>query len=137
MLPILFKKIFLFGLSLRMEVSIFSRLKFFLWLCFYSSIPTKEVLGLRGFNLDNTCDLYEVGMKSIIHVLRDCSVAREVWRNLGIDDARQNFFGTPSVDWIKNNCESHESLLQPCIPWKFVFPQAVWQIWLHRNRFIF
>ena len=109
-----------------MEVSIFSRLKFFLWLCFYSSIPTKEVLGLRGFNLDNTCDLYEVGMKSIIHVLRDCSVAREVWRNLGIDDARQDFFGTPSVDWIKNNCESHESLLQPCIPWKFVFPQAVW-----------
>ena len=64
------------------------RIKFFPWLCFHSSIPTKEVLGSRGFNLDNTCDLCGVGVESLIHVLRDYSMAREVWRNLGIDDAR-------------------------------------------------
>ena len=64
-------------------------------------------------------------------------MAREVQRNLGIDDARQDFFSTPLVEWLKNNYESHESLLQPCIPWKFVFSQAVRLIWLHRNRFIF
>ena len=55
------------------------------------------MLGSKGFNLDNTCDLCGVGTKSIIHVLRDYSVAREVWRNLGIDDARQDFFSTPCV----------------------------------------
>ena len=76
-------------------------------------------------------------MESIIHVLHDCSVARGFWRNLGIADARQDFFGTSLMEWLKNNCESQDSLLQPRIPWKFVFPQAVWLIWLLRNRFIF
>ena len=83
------------------------------------------MLGSRGFNLDTTCDLYGVGVESIIHVLCDCSVAREVWRNLGIDDARQDFFEAPLVEWLKNSCESHDSLLQPHIPQKFEFPQAV------------
>ena len=86
----------------------FPRIKFFLWLCFHSNIPTKEVLGSRGFNLDNTCDLCGVSTESIIHVLCDCSVAREVWRNLGFDDTRQDFYGTTLVDWLKNNCESYE-----------------------------
>ena len=98
------------------------RIKFFLWLCFHSSIPTKEVLGSRGFNLGTNCDLCGVGMESIIHVLHDCSVARGFWRNLGIADARQDFFGTSLMEWLKNNCESQDSLLQPRIPWKFVFP---------------
>ena len=83
------------------------------------------MLGSKGFNLDNTCDLCGVGMESIIHVLRDYSVAREVWRNLGFDDTRHDFFGTPLMDWLKNNCESYEYLSQPRIPWKFMFPQVV------------
>ena len=61
-------------------------------------------------------------MESIIHVLRDCSVAREVWMNLGFYDTRHDFYGTPLVDWLKNNFESHEFLSQLRIPWKYVFP---------------
>lgn len=92
------------------------RIKFFLWQCYHSSIPTKEVLGSRGFNLNDTCELCGRDTKSIIHVLHDCNVARNVWRKLGINDANQEFFGAPLVDWLKNYCESCDSLLQPQIP---------------------
>lgn len=33
------------------------RIKFFLRLCTHGSVPTKEVLGSRGLNLDPTCEL--------------------------------------------------------------------------------
>lgn len=43
----------------------------------------------------------------------------------------------PLAELLKKNCGSSDTFVQPRIPWKFIFPQAVWQIWLHRNNFIF
>ena len=84
---------------------IMSRIKFFLWLCSHYSIPTREVLGSRGFNLDTTCELCGMYAESITHVCR----------NLGISDARQDFFGIPLLDCLKNNYESHFSCSLICI----------------------
>ena len=82
-----------------------SRIKFFLWLCSQYSIPTREVLGSRGFNLDTTCELCGMYAESITHVCR----------NLGISDARQDFFGIPLLDCLKNNYECHFSRSLICI----------------------
>lgn len=46
------------------------RRKKFLWQCYHRSIPTKEVLGSRGFNLSDTCELCGRDTKSILYVLR-------------------------------------------------------------------
>ena len=56
---------------------------------------------------------------------------------LGINDANQEFFDAPLTDWLKKNCGSCDTLMHPWIPWKSVFPQAVWLIWLRQNSFIF
>ena len=45
------------------------RNKFFIWLCTHHSLPTKEVLGTRGLNLDPMCELCCEGAESIIHTL--------------------------------------------------------------------
>lgn len=39
------------------KVTTIPRIKFFLWLCYHKSIPTREVLGSRGINLDTACEL--------------------------------------------------------------------------------
>ena len=113
------------------------RIKFFLWLCYHGSIPTKDVLSSRGFNLDTACDLCSCNSETIIHLLRDCGVARNVWRNLGINDTNQDFFNSSLAEWLKKNCESSPFFARPRIPWSFIFPQAVWLIWLHQNNYVF
>ena len=85
------------------------RIKFFLWQCYYGSIPTKDVLGSRGFNLNTTCELCGCNSETIIHLLRDCGVAKNVWRNLGINDADQDFYNSPLAEWLRKNCESSVS----------------------------
>jgi len=62
------------------------RIKFFIWLCTNCNVPTKEVLGSRGLNLDPTCELCHEGTESIIHTLRNYRVAKAVWKDLGFEE---------------------------------------------------
>ena len=55
------------------------RIKFFLWLVSRNSIPTRVVLGSKGFNLCLTCDVCGISDESIIHALSDCPRAKRVW----------------------------------------------------------
>ena len=59
-----------------------------------------------------------------------------VWRNLGISDARQDFFGIPLLDCLKNNYECHFFRSLICIG-RLRTPKAIWLIWLQRNKFTF
>ncbi|KAK9983154.1 hypothetical protein SO802_032679 [Lithocarpus litseifolius] len=47
------------------------------------------------------------------------------------------FFTLPLADWLEKYCGSAEFFPRPCIPWKILFPQALWIIWLQRNKAIF
>ena len=89
-----------------LEMNTTPRIKFFLWLCSQNSIPTREVLGSRGFNHDTMCEVCERAFESITHVLRDCLEVSNVWKGLGIRDTNQVFYGLPLMDWLKSNCSS-------------------------------
>ena len=106
------------------------RIKYFLWLCVHRSIPTREVLSSRGFNLNISCELCGLASKSILHTLRDCERARSVWNDLGIEDTNMEFFNLPFADWLEKYCGSTEFFPRPRIPWKILFPQTLWNIWL-------
>ena len=113
------------------------RIKFFLWLCVHRSIPTRDVLGSRGFDLNITCELCGQAPESILHCLRDCEKARSVWKDLGIEDSNLEFFNLPLTDWLEKYCGSPDFFPRPRIPWKILFPQTLWNIWLQRNKAIF
>ena len=55
-------------------------------------MPTKEVLDSRGLNLDPMCELCHEGTESIIYTLRDCRVAKAVWKDLGFEGNNLDFF---------------------------------------------
>ena len=119
------------------KVSTSPRIKFFLWLCTYRSVPTKEVLGSRGLNLDPTYALCGESPESILHTLRDCKVAKFVWKDLGIEEGNMEFYGSNLEVWLKNNYGKTSMYPIPRVPWKILFPQAVWTLWLLRNKAIF
>ena len=51
-------------------------------------------------------------------------------------DAIQSFQASDVVNWLRENCFSnakHQSL----VPWRFVFPFALWELWKHRNKVSF
>ena len=83
------------------------------------------------------CELCFHPIESLIHVLRDCPVAKGFWIELGIPGNNFGFFTTQANIWLKDNCRSHMVSGKYHVPWKILFPFVVWQLWLHRNRFIF
>ena len=112
------------------------KIKCFPWQCVHRSIPVREVLVARGLNLLASCPLCNGPLESIIHVLRDCSIAQQVWNSLSPPMLPNLFFGINLSDWLHLNCKSQ----QPCalgIPWGILFPIGVWNLWLHRNRVVF
>ncbi|KAL0014884.1 hypothetical protein SO802_001953 [Lithocarpus litseifolius] len=71
-----------------------------------NSIPTREVLGSRGFNLCLTCEVCGISDESIAHALCDCPRAKRVWTKLGISSTNQEFYNLPIPEWLKSNCSS-------------------------------
>jgi ribonuclease HI len=113
------------------------RIKFFLWLCFHHSLPTCDVLAHRGISLSPQCSLCHSSIETITHVLRDCPVAHGFWLWLGVPGSTINFFTSSFSCWLEQNCTSNAHSVQHRLPWKTLFPFAIWQLWLHRNQFLF
>ena len=64
----------------------------FLWLCVHGSILVKNVLAARGVNCDKVCPMCKRHEETIIHLLRDCEVTRELWGKLGVPFLHINSF---------------------------------------------
>ena len=64
----------------------------FLWLCVHGSIPVKSVLANRGINCDKVCPMYKRHEETIVHLLRDCEVVRDLWYKLGLPYSHINSF---------------------------------------------
>ena len=60
-----------------------------------------------------------------------------MWRDLGFEENDLGFFGLNLVEWLKKFCGTSTSYPRPHVPWKILFPQAIWAIWLQRNKALF
>lgn len=108
----------------------------FIWLCLHNSVLVKEVLTSRGINCEGRCSLCKDHNETISHLLKECTYVQEFWHKLHVPPALIGSFNCNLHDWLRVNCQSKESH-PSTIPWKFLFPFAVWNLWKHRNRVIF
>lgn len=76
----------------------------FLWLCFHGSIPVKSVLVARGINCGKNCPLCIRHEETIVHLLRECEVARDLWYRLGVPASHITSFNEDFETWLKINC---------------------------------
>ena len=118
------------------KVNTLPRIRTFLWKCAHNSIGVKVCLERRGVSHDTTCPLCQ-GAKSILHALRDCPLLRCLWNQLGVSPSNQAFWRSNLQDWLMLNSKFKHSLGASQLPWKVIFPFAVWNVWKSRNNLVF
>ena len=109
----------------------------FLWLCAHNSIGVKYCLGKRGVVQYEVCPFCYNGVETILHALRDCIHLKQVWNQLGVNASNFDFWHYNLIDWLSLIARSNDKLHDTGLPWKMVFPFAIWNIWKSRNAFIF
>lgn len=67
--------------------------------------------------------------KDIVHVLRDCVVARRIWSVLRPSSAHDNFFVLSLRDLIMLNFKKNGQWDGNCA-WSCIFGVAIWRIFL-------
>ena len=113
------------------------KLLIFLWLCSHNSIPVREVLGSRGFTIDQSCPLCNNHVETIDHLLRECHASVSFWNQLGVPSKAIQSFGLPLLDWLHINSTCGFTLRHLHIPWKTLFIFGLWTLWLNRNSVAF
>ena len=101
------------------------------------SIGVKECLAKRGIPLDTTCPLCHSKAETIIHALRDCSLVKSLWQQLGTHCLYSSFFSQGIKDWLTTNGNLKSSQNAVCIPWNVLFSFGIWLIWKQRNQVVF
>ena len=101
------------------------------------SIGVKDCLAKRGIPLDTTCLLCHLEAETILHALRDCSLVKSLWHQLGIHCLYSSFFSQGIREWLITNGGLKSSQNAVGIPWNVLFSFNLWLIWKQRNQVVF
>ena len=113
------------------------RIKTFMWQCAHNSIGVKGCLSRRGMGVDDKCPICQEGVETVMHALRDCSWVRSIWRHLGVLPSNQVFWRADLQEWLVYNGNSNLNGTAGNLPWKMLFPFALWNLWKSRNGSVF
>ncbi|CAA0812774.1 Unknown protein [Striga hermonthica] len=111
------------------------RIRQFLWLVAKGRLLTNCERFRRHVAASPCCELCGGHEESIIHALRDCSGAQQLWRLFipGIDFT--NFLHMNLNDWLVTHLSSPE--MYGVENWPCLFGIVAWRIWHARNSCIF
>lgn len=102
-------------------------LKFFLWLCMHDSLPSNQVRMAHHMTNDPSCPCCGAGQETLLHLLRDCSIAKKTWDCFGFS-AKLDFKGSDFKLWISNFAKATSGT---------TFVVICWFIWKARNEVVF
>ncbi|KAK2378521.1 hypothetical protein QL285_066416 [Trifolium repens] len=98
-------------------------IKFFIWCACHKAIPTLALLNNRNMAASNLCVRCQNNEETIIHCIRDCTFAKNLWINLGFSDI--SFFSNSDlVNWLKTNATGAAACS---------FLAGLWWSWKARN----
>lgn len=103
------------------------RVRVFLWLLGHQAIMTNAERYRR--HLSGT-DVFQGGIETIIHVLRDCPVMRGIWDRFVPAEKRHVFFSLPLFQWLYKNLSDNG--IRSGVSWSTIFVVAVWWGWKWR-----
>ncbi|KAG8474496.1 hypothetical protein CXB51_031152 [Gossypium anomalum] len=113
------------------------RVRVFLWLASQQRILTNSERVRRGIGYSTSCTLCGHAVEDLVHVLRDCLIAKDVWNIVLPVQLKQRFFSASFSDWLLLNLCFHESLYGNGFTWPCLFGLLTWRLWKNRNLFIF
>ncbi|KAF3946154.1 hypothetical protein CMV_027546 [Castanea mollissima] len=119
------------------KASTIPKIKCFVWQCLHKSIPVNTILAARVMEFSPVSHLCREGSESILHVLRDCHVTRNLWNSLTPPMAESIFFGLNTSEWLRQNCCNFKTFPNSDIKWGIIFSFSIWTLWLNRNGVVF
>ena len=90
----------------------------------------------RGLTIQDTCILCASSSKTMLHTLRDCPIAKELWKSVGISFIINSFFQRPLFVWLEENLQN-ETRCAFGINWPLLFIIARSSLWCYHNLVIF
>ncbi|KAL0017636.1 hypothetical protein SO802_004705 [Lithocarpus litseifolius] len=120
------------------KLDILPKISHFLWMCMHKSVPVNNTLFSRGIIEVNKCPLCKKMPESIGHLLRECIYACDFWYKIKVPSMAISLFQATDdiIDWLRVNYLS-TAIHHSSVPWRYVFPFAIWELWKHRNKVAF
>ncbi|WCJ36333.1 Polynucleotidyl transferase ribonuclease H-like superfamily protein [Euphorbia peplus] len=116
------------------KVPIPERIRCFLWLIQHNAILCNVNRGRRHLTDSVACNVCGLD-ESVLHVLRDCAKAKQIW-DAFIPPVMSSFFYSCSLDaWLDENLKVTYSVFN--IEWGIIYGFIVWWLWKFRNERIF
>ncbi|CAN1760045.1 Putative ribonuclease H protein At1g65750 [Linum perenne] len=105
------------------------RIRHFLWLAAQNKLLTNEERCRRHLATSDECGGCNSAIESVIHVVRDCPVAKEIWYELLGVNSNHEFFQIAESDWWEKYIADKS--------WASIFGITTWTLWKIRNERIF
>jgi len=112
------------------------RIQTFIWLDAHGRILTNYRRSKWGVGISPTCPCCAKEDETVIHVLRDCVHATQVWLRLVPSNYITNFFSFDCREWIFNNLNKKGIGDNPAT-WQTTFMTTCWYLWNWQNKSIF
>jgi ribonuclease HI len=114
------------------KLEVHERVRCFIWVARHGRILTNKLKHNMRLG-EPFCSHCTLQVESILHVLRDCPLARVVWIHLVPMNLRQNFFDMELKQWFDTNC-SNEMEDSNNIRWNAIWAMACHNLWQWRNK---
>ncbi|KAL4326271.1 hypothetical protein GQ457_11G005490 [Hibiscus cannabinus] len=108
------------------------RIRVFLWLSNRERLLTNEERFRRHLALDARCCICNNADESVLHILRDCTKARETWSKIIPSSRLDNFFDYSLQHWLEANLCSKTEFGGNDSMWDICFATICWQLWKRR-----
>ena len=105
-----------------------SKIKAFGWRACQNILPTKMNLFHRKVIEDPTCDECGLGPETVLHMLYQCSKAKEVWKHCNLHNIIGDKGDFQDILWLSGLTNNHDSNLMDMIL------MIAWGIWRNRNE---
>ncbi|KAJ1434239.1 Reverse transcriptase zinc-binding domain [Sesbania bispinosa] len=112
------------------------RIKAFLWLLANNALLSNSNRCRRHIAHSALCSICYQSDESILHVVRDCAWARNVWLHFLPRQLYREFFTLNLTDWILFNPSSRQKSSSNK-DWDLTFPFVAAGVWFSRNAFLF
>ena len=112
------------------------RIRTFMWLVLHNRLLCNANRVKRKLSEDPRCLRCPAqDEETILHLLRDCPIARVVWRNVGGATQDPSFWMGSLEDWMVCNLQAQGRHFSDT--WPTCFAVVVWWLWRWRNLVVF
>ena len=102
----------------------------FLWRASVNVLPTAVALQTKRVNVNAECSWCHVAVENAVHTLFECSIAREVWNSVGLQDVFRVMNNDTVMTVLKRaiNIGTRDQFIMVAV--------LCWSLWSRRNKWV-